>query len=275
MGTNALPNLYNTPLEAIYATQVKYPFTRSWVYSTVVHKFGNGSEQRMPNSVPLATLSLPFSNLGIKDITNWVSFFNLVKGQFSNNIAVFFNPTPSNLVGGPYIYNLSLDSDDLNVIARSPGAFDQTVTLKQVLNSGWAQPPTPSQYPSFKFATGAPIASAEYPFQQTTRFATQQNISEFGPQYSYALYNAGLTNFPTGPLHSWKLTYPLLTDEDALTLENFFLGVMGRCYSFTFTDPITMLTYTNVRMDQDTLSLQSLTVNQVSTAVTLVETFGS
>ena len=93
-----------------------------------------------------------------------------------------------------------------------------------------------------------------------------------GPTYSYAMYGAGVSGFPSGMLAAWTLPYVNMPDADLVTLEAFFIAQMGRAGSFSFTSPYDSVTYSNVRFDMDSLDISHQSVNQSNVTVQLVQT---
>lgn len=76
------------------------------------------------------------------------------------------------------------------------------------------------------------------PHQSGRSFYTSIAGSTSARPYSWAWYGGGLTGFPSGPLGSWHLTYPVITDAEMTVLKNFFTTtVEGRLQEFIFLDP--------------------------------------
>lgn len=259
--SNALPFLYNS--SGTLNAQVLYGFTRVVSCLTDVMSFQAATEQRWVSRNPLFNFAVPMASLSAADKAAWLAFFNTVKGRFTSDLSI--------TLGATLYANLVLDSDALPVVNRLPTFYDQQISLHQTSNYPWTIPSVGGSYPALLFGGGSAVKVAERPFTQVTQFFTDVSASPYGQQYAYEWYGASLTGFPTGPLHSWKLSYPLLTDADALTIETFFLGQQGRYGIFSFTDPISGTTYTKVRFASDNLAFQYLTKNQQSTELTLME----
>jgi hypothetical protein len=256
--SNPIPGLRGTSQQALY------PFTRIVSCNTLVTTFMNGSEQRFVSQVPLTHFVLPMSFLSDTDRTNYLSWISGVKGQFAQNITLTLGTTTYS--------NLTWMDDSLDLTSKmSSGYYDQQIVLRQVQNGSYTVPSgTFTSYPTFSWG-----GSVQLPFEQLSNYMTGVVDQPSGPRYAYSWYGAGLTNFPTGFLRTWKLSYPLLSDADVATLENFFRGCQGRYLSFSFTDPVDSTTYTHVRFNQDDLQIKYLTKNQSTTEVTLLQTFGS
>ena len=258
---NPLPILRNTTggLNA----QVLYPFVRVVSFLTHVNQFDNATEQRWVGRVPLFNFLLPMSSLGDTDKAAWLAFFNTVLGRFSQDLSI--------TLGSTTYSDLTMQEDDLLVTVPGPTTFNQQITLRQVKNYPWTVPSAGSTYPSFKFGGSIAIAVAEYPFGQGNAARTDVNDSPYGQRYAYAWYKAFTPrdNYPSSLLKAWKLSYPLLTDADATTLENFFLGCQGRYKSFTFVDPLDASSNANCRFDMDDISFKYVTKNMQQTEVTI------
>lgn len=257
---NPLPYLRNT--SGTLNAQVLYPFTRSVRFTTTVNKFMNASEQRWPNTPPFYDFLLPMTRLNSTDKGNWLTFFNAVQGRFEENLSI--------TLGATTFGSLTLISDDLTVNNPSSLTFDQTLRLRQVNGYPWTPVSAGTTFPTFSFG-----AVAEQPFVQISTFLTSVNDNPYGPRYVYPWYGSGLTNFPTGYLRSWKISFGLMNATDIAALEAFFYSVQGMAYSFTFTDPLTGTPLNHVRFDQDSLEIRYLTTTQFSTSIDLLQTNGS
>lgn len=220
----------------------------------------------MPMRAPLYQFTIPLSNIMTTDQSAWLTLFTNEKGRFGQDMQI--------TVGGVTYSNLALTSDDLTqtAITTSGMVFNQQVALRQVSNSSWTPPSAGTTYPSFSWS-----GVAQYPYGTVTTFYTSVNDNPTGPRYAFPWYAnpSPLTNFPTVPLKRWRISYPLMTDADLATLENFFVSVQGRWISFSFTDPITGTPYSHVRFDDDILSIRYLAPNQSSVEVVLKQTYNS
>lgn len=261
---NVLPILRNTT--GTLNGQVLYPFIRTVSCSTTVHKFQNATEQRWVNRNPLFNFSLPMTSLNVTDKAAWLAFFVTTKGRLASDLQLSLGSTTYS--------NLSSESDDLAVTNKIPLFFDQQINLLQVSNYPWTIPAVSiSAFPLLRFGSPmSPVASFEMPFTQNSSFFTDNTTSPYGQQYSYGWYGTGLSGFPTSYLRAWKLSYPLLTDADALTLEQFFEACQGQYSSFDFTDPFDSITHHKVRFASDNLSFKYGTLNQQAADIVLVQT---
>ncbi len=254
--SSVLPGLRGTSAQSLY------PFDRTVYFNTTVCVNADGSEQRFANAPPLNRLSLPMTLLEPTDKAAWLAFFNSTKGQFTSDLV--------DTIGGVAFGNMTLDSDTLLQVNTRALLYDQRVTMRQVQNASWTPATAPTAFPTLSFGT-----VAEVPYTQGTEFLTGSSQNVLGPQYQFAYYANAVAGFPTAPLKTFKITYGLIEDADAATLETFFLAAQGQYYSFNFTDPISGITYSHVRFDQDALTIRYLTVNQKSTEILLRQTFNS
>jgi hypothetical protein len=245
--------------------QCLYPFVRSVSFDTAVNIFAGGQEQRWPLRAPFYNFALAMNRLNATDQAAWLTFFNAVNGRFIQDLQITLGTNTWN--------NLALLSDDLDQVNTSALLFSQTVNLRQTQNGSWT-PPTPGT----TFPTLSTIgAVAEQPYTTGTRFLTGYNDQPLGVPFVYAYFGSGRpnTNFPSTPLKRWTVEYQLLSQSDCDQLEAFFVSVMGRALSFTWTDPVTATSYPHVRFDQDALAVRYLTCNQLQTSISLYQTNGS
>jgi hypothetical protein len=254
---SALPGIFGTTIQA------QYPITRIVSFETRVNTFMTGAEQRWPNRGQLTNFVMPFKSLGISDRTNYLTFLSTVMGMQGQDLSV--------TLGANTWGNLTLLSDSFAFTQEHVSRqYNLSFNMRQVQNSGWSPASAPTAYPTF--STGA---VAMTPMTDSTGFLTNVVEGYAGTRYGFGYYGTSLTNFPTGPLKAWKITYPVLPDADVSTLETFFVGCMGKYISFTFTDPSDSTTYDNVRFDQDELHITYAEPNHTQIEVSLIQTNGS
>jgi hypothetical protein len=233
------------PLSTVRGTtqQALYPVTRTVEFVTRVNIAANGSEQRWVVRGPLNNFQLPYSELLKADAAAQEFWFENARGKFDRTLSL--------TIDGITYLDLTSDSDTFSQVQRQQRSYDTQISVRQTRNPLWVPAPAPSSYP--KLTNGL---SAQYPYTRTVRFATIVNDQEVGTRYSLSTYGGPFDNFPTDGLFSWKLDYPVLTEVDAATLENFFLACQGRYHRFSFTDPDTGIVHPNCRLDQDSLPLR-------------------
>lgn len=252
--SNPLPTLRLT------AQQALYPFVRNITFQTVVNQFAGAQEQRWPSRPPLFTFDMPMSTLAKADRDTWLSFFTARNGRFTQDLTL--------TLGSTTYSNLTLMSDDFGQVLKVALLFDQQVSLRQVRNGTWTPPAVGTTFPNL---TGLG-AVAEMPYTPTAVELTGISDNPSGPRFAFSYYGAALTNFPSAALHKITIEYPLLSDAGALDLENFFISVQGKAYTFDFPEPISGTTLHNMRFDMDTLAMKYITKNQNSTKIVLVQT---
>lgn len=259
-----LPTIRNS------SQQVLYGSTRIVSFDTAVTRFNNASEQRWSRRPPLYRFILPMPGLSSADWTSWLNFFSgtSVYGRFGATISLTVN--------GVTYTDLGLESDMLNNTTRVPLRYDQQIRLRQVSTpASWTPPSVSGPYPNLLFGTASATANAEYPAVRITGYYTALTDNPYGQRFSFPWYSGAVSGFPSTYLLSWKLEYPLLTDVDLNTLENYFLWNMGRWGSFTFNDPLGGSSYNNVRFDMDEMAIKYLGPNQNSTTITLRQINGT
>ncbi len=83
----------------------------------------------------------------------------------------------------------------------------------------------------------AAAVTTQLPFRYSNAFETVVGSVETGSTYTWPRRGSGLTGYPTGPLFSCVLNYPLITDAEVLLLRNFHTAMRGRWQVFRFLDP--------------------------------------
>jgi hypothetical protein len=95
-----------------------------------------------------------------------------------------------------------------------------------------------------QLATGA---SVQYPATRRRACRTVVNLGEGGTSIKYADDGAEVVE--------WELTYTGLTDDEAVTLEDFFRSTEGRLKSFVFPDPLGNLLAWSDKLDEGAWSV--------------------
>lgn len=259
--SNSLPILRST--SGGLNAQVLYGFTRVVSCLTNVQQFDAGTEQRWVGRTPLFNFSLPMISLTAADRTAWLTFMNTVVGRLTQDLSI--------TLGATTYADLTLETDDFTSINRLPTSYDISgITLRQVRNYPWTVPTAGSSFPFLLFgASSGANRSVQRPFTENVSALTDVNDSPYGQRYAFGWYKTAQAGYPTTLLRSWHVSYSLLTDADALTLETFFLGCQGRYKTFDFLDPIDGNTYHNVRFDIDDLAFKYVTKNQQQAEITL------
>ncbi len=249
------------------ATAEPYPFTRTVSFVTRVNRFANATEQRWMAAPPLTSFTMSYASLLAADRSSQFSFFTGQKGMFDIGASITLVWDSGN--GSPVTYNnMTLQADDFTVTTSAPLQYNTQISLRQTQNAAYVY--TAPVSPVFPLlASGAP---AMYPFTQTSRYLTVVNDQPTGMRYSEPFFGAGLSGFPAGPLKEWRLSFPVLTDADLLTHENFFLAMGGMLNTFQFTDPIDSSVHPKVRYGSDQFAVTYTAPNQSQLTLSLVET---
>lgn len=244
--------------------QILYPFTRWNEFVCRVTQASNGSEQRFVVRPPLARFSLPYSNLQIADVASQQTQFNNALGKFTQQITLTLDSTTYT--------NLTFQQDTFESVIRETALYNTQLTLRQTQNPTWVPPTAPTAYPVLSSGL-----SAMMPVTSGLRYITWTNDQEAGQHFALSSYGGVFANFPTTALPYWKLDYPVMTEVDLATLENFFLACQGRYNTFAFTDPVTSIVYPNCRLDSDSFEVRYLGPrpggHQVSTSLAVTQTF--
>lgn len=236
------------------------PLVRRVEFNTDVAMFQNGREQRFATRRPLNRLSLPYPEVSSTDVTSLESFINSAKGAY--------DVAGSLTVGSDTWADLALEGDGITVTEADAKLYSTSLKLRQVKRASYTPPSPGSSYPTFSAGV-----VAQRPYVRIRRFFTQANDMESGLRYSWAWFGGGLSTFPTGALMSWELTYPVMTDADVATLENFFAGQWGRLLHFSFTDPDSGTTYANCRFGMDGLEITKNAPNLNAVAAVRIDEY--
>ncbi len=229
MPANPLPTLRGSTQQALY------PFEMTIGCLTNITAFQNAAEQRSVGRPPLYSFKLPMNALSNSDRQDYLNFHVRSVGRLHQDIQL--------TLGSDVYDNLTLMSDQLAVAQVNNLMYNQEIQLRQVAAANFSTytPPTVGQvYPNLKFGFGsAGAACVELPFGQSSGFLTSVGDSPYGPRYAFAWYDpvSPLPGFPSSYLKTWKVNYPLLTDDDLTTVKNYFLGKQGRYVDFFFIDP--------------------------------------
>lgn len=107
------------------------------------------------------------------------------------------------------------------------------------------------------------------PYTQTPRFQTITSRVDTGAKLGFAEFQAGLTNFPTGPLLSWTLEETLIDTEVTVKIAH-FIAQYGRCFGFNFTDEGGTV-FPGCFYASDTMIINRLQYNQSRISTKLVQ----
>jgi hypothetical protein len=223
--------------------QAQYPVTRRIKFNTRVDVAANGAEQRFVDNNPLFSFSFPFNSMTYTDEQSLLTFFNARLGMFETDWTA--------ILGTQTYANLTFESDTFQMMRSDPLTYELSLNFKQTQNLGY-----PLGTP-----TGFPVLTSGLPFQRpysmSYRNLTVAGDSPTGTRYTYAFRNAGVSGFPPGVLHGWKLSYPVLSDADTAIIEAFFVASQGRYQTFTFLDDAvpTPNSYGFCRFGEDELAL--------------------
>lgn len=115
-----------------------------------------------------------------------------------------------------------------------------------------------SQFPALK--TGAVM---QYPAQRGLSFATRVGCFVDGSEQRHR-------EFPSG-LRRWIIRLDLLTEEEMVTLEEFFRSQQGQAGTFEFPDPWDGLTYSNCSFESEEAALDFFSKQRGRTALVVRE----
>jgi hypothetical protein len=204
-----------------------YPTTYGPRYNTEVVQFCNDSEQRWVGRAGLADIELVLTNISGYDLSAVVAFFRSSKGSFDSTWQI-------TLVGVTYTSCVFL-SDDITWTETQPQFFSLSLKIRQTAGSitAYTTPTNPVYFPQLN-SLGM---MTQLPYSVTQSYATIGVDMPAGRRWAYSTRGAGLTNFPTGPLTRFNLSYPALSDAERVLLLAFFNAQCGRYGQFTFLDP--------------------------------------
>ncbi len=246
------------PLVRVSA-QALYPVTRRVEFLTDVATAVNYTEQRSKTRPPLTRFVFPYAKVSAADLTSIRNFLESQKGPFDTTWSVTLGATT---------YSHLMSEDDSFSAVEADGsqtAYSFTLRARQTQNAGYT-----CGSPGAAFPTLANGLRTQLPYTQIRQYAVTRNINpRSGTAYTWTWFGGGLTGFPTGSLHGWVLSYPVLSDADLATLETHFRNQWGMWSSFTFRDPETSTDYTKSRYADDAFEVvhQSPNINSVTLRV--------
>ena len=241
--------------------QALCPVTRRVEFLTDVAIALNATEDRRKKRPPLTRFILPYTRVSATETAAFKAFFESQKGTFDS--------TWSFTLGASTFTNLTFEDDTFTAReeAATPGTYGFTLRARQTPNAGQTAGAAGAAFPTL--ANGA---RAMLPYTQIRRFAVLLNTNPHGPQYAYTWYSGGLSGFPTGSLHGWELSYPVLSDADLASIEAHFRNQFGKWGLWSFQDPDDATVYTKCRYDIDGLEIVNVGPNQNSLTLRIQET---
>ncbi len=194
-----------------------YPFSRRIAFETGKQFFCNATEQSWKTRAPLFEFDWTLNALPAADVNTLLTFHNNRNGMLASDWSLTINGTTWN--------NLAMQADSFAHEVADLGDI-HTVILKavQTANAGYTIPSVSAVWPTF--SSGAKL---QIPMSGAWRSLTTQGSSPTGKRYGYGWWGTGVSGQPTRPLRKWECTF-VLPDADAVTMENFFLGMQGRLY---------------------------------------------
>jgi len=249
------------PLVRVSA-QALYPVTRRVEFLTDVAIATDFTEQRSKARPPLTRFVFPYTQINATDLATMRSFLESQKGPFDTSWSVTLGATTySNLV-------LEDDAFSATEAASTQTTYSFTLRARQVKNPGYTCGSPGAAFPAL--ANGL---RTQLPYTQLRRYAVMKNDNPLsGNAFRWTWFGGGLTGFPTGSLHGWVLSFPVLSDADLSTIETHFRNNWGRYGTFTFRDPESGTDYTKCRYDQDALEIVHSQPNVNSLTLRVMET---
>jgi hypothetical protein len=241
--------------------QCLYPVTRRVEFLTDVAIALDSTEQRFKRRPALTTFELPYRRITLADTNTMRAFFASQKGTFDSTWDFTLGSTT-------YSAMTFLDPDfAAREEADAPTYYSFTLRARQTQNTGQTAGSPGAAFPALSSGL-----RAQLPYTTIRRASVMVNDNPMGPRYAWTWFGGSLSGFPTGLLHGWELTFPVLTDADLSTIETHFRNQWGRWSGFSFTDPDDSTTYTKCRYDQDVLAVSHDAFNQSSLTLRIIET---
>lgn len=250
------------PLVRVSA-QALYPVTRRLEFSTDIALAANYTEKRSRLRPPLSRFVFPYTQIPASEMTGIRNFVESQKGSFDSTWSVTLGSTTYN--------DLALEDDVFEAIEQAgfPHYYQFGLKARQTKNSAFTTGSSGGTFPTF-----GPGATTQLPYSQIRRYAVTKNVNPYcGLQYTWTWFGGGLTGFPTGALHGWQLSFPVLPDDDLATLETFYRNQWGRFGTFSFTEPDSPnTTYTKCRFESDVFEVVHQQKNVNAVTVRILET---
>jgi hypothetical protein len=248
-----------TPLPIVRGVSAAlYPFRQTFIAQTGKSDGQNATPTRWVKGPPLVRLELPTNRLSQADKDTLKAAFVSAKGQFASDLR---------LTTYQHWDYLSFDSDEFVAVESRSTRYDVKWSLTSTLAVNYGAGTAGTAYPQLVYGS-----IAKLPFTQKKRFQTINNKMPSGPQYSYAEFAGGLSNFPTDGLMSWESDYHNLLDTEVNTLLAHWLSNWGDCLPFTFTDEDSV-TYSNVYYASPEFTISWDRYNSASIRTVLIQMF--
>ena len=223
------------PTDLTAAAPLRYPLMRSVRFNTTVCKYLDDSETRWSTHSRMESFRLRWPNITRTQLSSLKTFMDSQRGMGVQGMSFALD--------GVTYANCMFDSDSFSFTESVPERYNASLTVRQFL------PPTP---PSAVIATSFPTLSNGATFQRGYTAASNWLTMRVDIPASDKVYVATDREAPLG---AWNVSYAILTQPEAETLEAFFVAHKGRLVGFQFTDPLEVI-HPNCRFGQDNLDLQ-------------------
>ncbi len=170
---------------------------------------------------------------------------------------------------GYFVPYLTMEDMDFQAVESSPNPNLYAFSLKarQTKNPGCTAAASGGAFPTFSAGV-----SAQLPYTLIRRYSVLISDNAIsGTRYAWTWFGGGLSGFPTGSLHGWQLSFPMLPDVDLRLLEDHVRAQWGSYASFPFVDPETSTSYPHCRYSDDTFEVKHEQFNQNSVTVRIQE----
>lgn len=245
------------------SSQALYPFKLSYMFSTLVNHYQNGSEQRCVRAPGRVRFELPYQHLKQAQKNSVFSGVAASRGQEDTTITITLGMTTYT--------GLSLDSDTVGASEGLPLVYEAPLSATQAIPQNLSPGTSGQPFPTLTYAP----AQRPYLQRQTWQTVVTEIPNSFGAKWTYSEFGPGpiLQSYPTGALMSWEWTELSLSDADVATRVAHYIANYGMAYTFQFTDPDDSSVHSKVRYNFDTLVVQYNGIADTSIAIQLQEVF--
>lgn len=239
---------------------LRYPFTQTIGFRTVVGRFQNGREQRaIAQPGGLVSFEIAYDQLTLAQKDALRAAFTAAGGQFSTTVTL--------TLGATTYTDLSYDSDQFAANEAKPTIYHAPLKLSQTVTQSLS-PTTPG----LAFPLLGSGAMSILPYTQKKTFQTVASKLDTGPKWTTPEFGGGYANYPTDGLFGWDLDERMLNDADRDTRIAHFIANWGRAYSFPFTDE-DGTTYSNTHYASDQMVIRYNDVNNSDIKIGLEVTY--
>lgn len=218
---------------------VFYPLTMRVSSLTRVQESPSGARQRYVVRPVMVEFALTYPRLKAADVALVDAFFDSQKGAFDSTWTLAFNSRT--------FTGMRFDQDEIRWTEDKPGRYSATLNAR----GNYVMPATVSALPTLPSG-----AVTRLGWGKARAFQTNYTDMESGPRHALAIRGGGFANLPSTPARRWRLEFRSVSEAKAFEVADRFATVGGRYEGFTFTDPDSLIAYTDTHFTSDVLEVR-------------------